>query len=211
MRCVFSHAFGNTLLEQCEQCRDLFLSVQIINEVNRTGRRQGKESRKRDWQESMRLQERVSMTVKMSQDERNTDERLMSEEGSGGREQLLTVLAVPWFVITVTLILSLSVSCCVRFPVILSIENHCSIQQQKKIAQHLKEIFGDKLDVAEALNKDPKQIPSPNSLKGKILLKVRCELLSFCCLPKPQILNYAFLFPAFVLFPTILSFVCFFC
>ncbi|XP_077050729.1 1-phosphatidylinositol 4,5-bisphosphate phosphodiesterase eta-1 isoform X1 [Siphateles boraxobius] len=58
-----------------------------------------------------------------------------------------------------------------EFPVILSIENHCSIQQQKKIAQHLKEIFGDKLDVGEALNKDPKQIPSPNSLKGKILLK----------------------------------------
>uniref|UniRef100_A0A8C1GF74 Phosphoinositide phospholipase C n=1 Tax=Cyprinus carpio TaxID=7962 RepID=A0A8C1GF74_CYPCA len=58
-----------------------------------------------------------------------------------------------------------------EFPVILSIENHCSIQQQKKIAQHLKEIFGDKLDVGEALNKDPKQLPSPNSLKGKILIK----------------------------------------
>nr|XP_021323529.1 1-phosphatidylinositol 4,5-bisphosphate phosphodiesterase eta-1 isoform X3 [Danio rerio] len=58
-----------------------------------------------------------------------------------------------------------------EFPVILSIENHCSIQQQKKIAQHLKEIFGDKLDVGEALNKDPKQLPSPNLLKGKILLK----------------------------------------
>uniref|UniRef100_A0A672MVI0 Phosphoinositide phospholipase C n=1 Tax=Sinocyclocheilus grahami TaxID=75366 RepID=A0A672MVI0_SINGR len=58
-----------------------------------------------------------------------------------------------------------------EFPVILSIENHCSIQQQKKIAQHLKNIFGDKLDVGEALNKDPKQLPSPNSLKGKILIK----------------------------------------
>ncbi|XP_028817702.1 1-phosphatidylinositol 4,5-bisphosphate phosphodiesterase eta-1 isoform X3 [Denticeps clupeoides] len=58
-----------------------------------------------------------------------------------------------------------------EFPVILSIENHCSIQQQKKIAQHLKEIFGDKLDVCEALHKDPKQLPSPNSLKGKILIK----------------------------------------
>ncbi|XP_016107555.1 1-phosphatidylinositol 4,5-bisphosphate phosphodiesterase eta-1-like, partial [Sinocyclocheilus grahami] len=58
-----------------------------------------------------------------------------------------------------------------EFPVILSIENHCSIQQQKKIAQHLKEIFGDKLDVVEALNKDPKQLPSPNSLKGKLLIK----------------------------------------
>ncbi|XP_057203729.1 1-phosphatidylinositol 4,5-bisphosphate phosphodiesterase eta-1 [Triplophysa rosa] len=58
-----------------------------------------------------------------------------------------------------------------EFPVILSIENHCSIQQQKKIAQHLKEILGDKLDVWEALNKDPKQLPSPNSLMGKILIK----------------------------------------
>ncbi len=54
-----------------------------------------------------REKEREHMTVKMSQDERNTDKRLMSGEGSGGREQLLTVLAVPWFVITVTLILSL--------------------------------------------------------------------------------------------------------
>ncbi|NXC13174.1 PLCH1 phosphodiesterase, partial [Corythaeola cristata] len=35
-----------------------------------------------------------------------------------------------------------------EFPVILSIENHCSIQQQKKIAQYLKEILGDKLDLS---------------------------------------------------------------
>ncbi|XP_072551075.1 1-phosphatidylinositol 4,5-bisphosphate phosphodiesterase eta-1 isoform X2 [Salminus brasiliensis] len=58
-----------------------------------------------------------------------------------------------------------------EYPVILSIENHCSIQQQKKIAQHLKEIFKDKLDVGEFLNRESKQLPSPNSLKGKILLK----------------------------------------
>ncbi|XP_031429589.1 1-phosphatidylinositol 4,5-bisphosphate phosphodiesterase eta-1 isoform X3 [Clupea harengus] len=58
-----------------------------------------------------------------------------------------------------------------EYPVILSIENHCSIQQQKKIAQHLREIFGDKLDVEEAFSKDPKQLPSPNSLRGKILIK----------------------------------------
>lgn len=51
--------------------------------------------------------EKEHMTVNMSQDERNTDKRLMSGEGSGGREQLLTVLAAPWFVITVTLILPL--------------------------------------------------------------------------------------------------------
>uniref|UniRef100_W5LLW9 Phosphoinositide phospholipase C n=1 Tax=Astyanax mexicanus TaxID=7994 RepID=W5LLW9_ASTMX len=58
-----------------------------------------------------------------------------------------------------------------EYPVILSIENHCSIQQQKKIAQHLKEIFKDKLDVGELLHRDSKQLPSPNGLKGKILLK----------------------------------------
>uniref|UniRef100_A0AAR2LJE3 Phosphoinositide phospholipase C n=1 Tax=Pygocentrus nattereri TaxID=42514 RepID=A0AAR2LJE3_PYGNA len=58
-----------------------------------------------------------------------------------------------------------------EYPIILSIENHCSIQQQKKIAQHLKEIFKEKLDVGELLTRDSKQLPSPNSLKGKILIK----------------------------------------
>ncbi|XP_066541402.1 1-phosphatidylinositol 4,5-bisphosphate phosphodiesterase eta-1 [Hoplias malabaricus] len=58
-----------------------------------------------------------------------------------------------------------------EFPVVLSIENHCSIQQQKKIAQYLKEIFKDKLDVGDFLHKESKQLPSPNSLKGKILIK----------------------------------------
>ncbi|NWW75074.1 PLCH1 phosphodiesterase, partial [Climacteris rufus] len=58
-----------------------------------------------------------------------------------------------------------------EFPVILSIENHCSIQQQKKIAQYLKEIFGDKLDLSSVSTGDPRQLPSPQNLKGKILVK----------------------------------------
>ncbi|XP_037320774.2 1-phosphatidylinositol 4,5-bisphosphate phosphodiesterase eta-1 isoform X3 [Pungitius pungitius] len=58
-----------------------------------------------------------------------------------------------------------------QYPVILSIENHCSIQQQKKIAQYLREIFGDKLDVRDALSRDSKTLPSPQSLQGKILIK----------------------------------------
>ncbi|KAK5868760.1 hypothetical protein PBY51_009748 [Eleginops maclovinus] len=58
-----------------------------------------------------------------------------------------------------------------QFPVILSIENHCSIQQQKKIAQYLREIFGDKLDVRDALSRDSKTLPSPQRLQGKILIK----------------------------------------
>lgn len=60
-----------------------------------------------------------------------------------------------------------------RYPVILSIENHCNILQQKKIAQYLREIFGDKLDVGDALSRDYKTLPSPNKLQGKILIKVR--------------------------------------
>ncbi|NXH20516.1 PLCH1 phosphodiesterase, partial [Bucco capensis] len=58
-----------------------------------------------------------------------------------------------------------------EFPVILSIENHCSIQQQQKIAQYLKEIFGDKLDLSSVVTGDPRQLPSPQNLKGKILVK----------------------------------------
>lgn len=60
-----------------------------------------------------------------------------------------------------------------RYPIILSIENHCTIQQQKKIAQYLREIFGDKLDVGDVLSGESKTLPSPNKLKGKILIKVR--------------------------------------
>uniref|UniRef100_A0A3B3TNQ7 Phosphoinositide phospholipase C n=1 Tax=Poecilia latipinna TaxID=48699 RepID=A0A3B3TNQ7_9TELE len=58
-----------------------------------------------------------------------------------------------------------------QYPVILSIENHCSIQQQKKIAEYLREIFADKLDVGEVLSRDSKTLPSPHSLQGKILIK----------------------------------------
>lgn len=60
----------------------------------------------------------------------------------------------------------------IRYPVILSVENHCSIQQQKKIAQYLREIFGDKLDVGDVLSRDSTTLPSPHCLRGKILIKV---------------------------------------
>lgn len=63
-----------------------------------------------------------------------------------------------------------------RYPVVLSIENHCNIQQQKKIAQYLREIFGDKLDVGDVLTGDSKILPSPQSILGKILIKVRNQL-----------------------------------
>uniref|UniRef100_UPI00398F7C09 1-phosphatidylinositol 4,5-bisphosphate phosphodiesterase eta-1 n=1 Tax=Pristiophorus japonicus TaxID=55135 RepID=UPI00398F7C09 len=58
-----------------------------------------------------------------------------------------------------------------EYPVILSIENHCSIQQQQKIAQYLKDILGDKLDFPPARIGDSCQFPTLQSLKGKILIK----------------------------------------
>ncbi|XP_077313798.1 1-phosphatidylinositol 4,5-bisphosphate phosphodiesterase eta-2 isoform X1 [Lithobates pipiens] len=57
------------------------------------------------------------------------------------------------------------------YPVILSIENHCSVVQQKKMAQYLTEILGDKLDLSSVMNGDSTKLPSPETLKGKILVK----------------------------------------
>ncbi|XP_030393073.1 1-phosphatidylinositol 4,5-bisphosphate phosphodiesterase eta-2 isoform X1 [Gopherus evgoodei] len=58
-----------------------------------------------------------------------------------------------------------------EYPVVLSIENHCSVLQQKKMAQYLIEILGDKLDLSSVRNEDSTKLPSPESLKGKILVK----------------------------------------
>ncbi|KAM9269978.1 LOW QUALITY PROTEIN: 1-phosphatidylinositol 4,5-bisphosphate phosphodiesterase eta-2 [Morus bassanus] len=58
-----------------------------------------------------------------------------------------------------------------EYPVILSIENHCSVIQQKKMAQYLIEILGDKLDLSSVHSDDSTKLPSPASLRGKILVK----------------------------------------
>ncbi|DAA21195.1 TPA: phospholipase C, eta 2-like [Bos taurus] len=58
-----------------------------------------------------------------------------------------------------------------EYPVILSIENHCSVIQQKKMAQYLTDILGDKLDLSSVSSEDATMLPSPQVLKGKILVK----------------------------------------
>ncbi|XP_075460983.1 1-phosphatidylinositol 4,5-bisphosphate phosphodiesterase eta-2 isoform X3 [Ascaphus truei] len=58
-----------------------------------------------------------------------------------------------------------------EYPIILSIENHCSVMQQKKMAQCLSEILGDKLNLSAVYNEDSGKLPSPESLRGKILVK----------------------------------------
>ncbi|XP_074646958.1 1-phosphatidylinositol 4,5-bisphosphate phosphodiesterase gamma-1-like isoform X2 [Tubulanus polymorphus] len=57
-----------------------------------------------------------------------------------------------------------------EFPLILSIENHCRIVQQRNMAQAFRDIFGEML-ITDPLEKDAKQLPSPNQLKRKIILK----------------------------------------
>ncbi|KAK5974916.1 Phosphoinositide phospholipase C, partial [Trichostrongylus colubriformis] len=59
-------------------------------------------------------------------------------------------------------------------PVILSIENHCSFQQQAKMAQMFKTVLGDKLVsnfLFEADFSDSPHLPSPWQLRNKILIK----------------------------------------
>ncbi|XP_037346556.2 1-phosphatidylinositol 4,5-bisphosphate phosphodiesterase eta-2 [Pungitius pungitius] len=57
------------------------------------------------------------------------------------------------------------------YPVILSIENHCSVPQQKKMAEYLREVLQDKLDLSSVNVHECKKLPSPEILKGKVLVK----------------------------------------
>uniref|UniRef100_A0A8B9VJ20 1-phosphatidylinositol 4,5-bisphosphate phosphodiesterase gamma n=1 Tax=Anas zonorhyncha TaxID=75864 RepID=A0A8B9VJ20_9AVES len=56
------------------------------------------------------------------------------------------------------------------FPVILSIEDHCSIAQQRNMAQNFKKVFGDML-LTKPVDISADGLPSPNQLKRKILIK----------------------------------------
>uniref|UniRef100_A0A3Q1BGG2 Phosphoinositide phospholipase C n=1 Tax=Amphiprion ocellaris TaxID=80972 RepID=A0A3Q1BGG2_AMPOC len=58
-----------------------------------------------------------------------------------------------------------------QYPVILSIENHCTVPQQKKMAEYLKEVLQDKLDLTNVNAHECKKLPSPEILKGKVLVK----------------------------------------
>uniref|UniRef100_A0A8B9R8B5 Phosphoinositide phospholipase C n=1 Tax=Anas platyrhynchos TaxID=8839 RepID=A0A8B9R8B5_ANAPL len=57
------------------------------------------------------------------------------------------------------------------YPVILSLENHCSMEQQEVLAQQLRDILGEQLLTATIDGRVPTQLPSPEELKHKILLK----------------------------------------
>ena len=56
------------------------------------------------------------------------------------------------------------------YPVVLSIENHCSLPQQRKMAHAFIEILGDYL-LTQPIDKDETEMPSPNQLKRKFIIK----------------------------------------
>ncbi|XP_061565105.1 1-phosphatidylinositol 4,5-bisphosphate phosphodiesterase delta-3-A-like [Cololabis saira] len=57
------------------------------------------------------------------------------------------------------------------YPLILSLENHCSLQQQEVLARHLRSVLGEKLLLEPLEEQDSRWLPSPQDLKGKILIK----------------------------------------
>ncbi|NXX74106.1 PLCZ1 phosphodiesterase, partial [Urocolius indicus] len=57
------------------------------------------------------------------------------------------------------------------YPVVLSLENHCSPKQQEVMADYLEDILGDKLLTSTIGDTVVTQLPSPEALKYKILVK----------------------------------------
>ncbi|XP_055327367.1 1-phosphatidylinositol 4,5-bisphosphate phosphodiesterase gamma-1-like [Paramacrobiotus metropolitanus] len=56
------------------------------------------------------------------------------------------------------------------YPVILSIEDHCSLPRQRKMAETFRSVLGDLL-LTEPFDMNEKLMPSPNQLKRKIIIK----------------------------------------
>ena len=60
--------------------------------------------------------------------------------------------------------------CKSKYPLILSIENHCSVEYQDKMAEYLEDILGDLL-YKEPVDENKTELPSPEELSYKILVK----------------------------------------
>uniref|UniRef100_H3CR59 Phosphoinositide phospholipase C n=1 Tax=Tetraodon nigroviridis TaxID=99883 RepID=H3CR59_TETNG len=57
------------------------------------------------------------------------------------------------------------------YPVILSLENHCSVKQQQVMAHHLSSILGSALVTSPLGDTMPTDFPSPEELRGRFLIK----------------------------------------
>ncbi|KAM9552364.1 1-phosphatidylinositol 4,5-bisphosphate phosphodiesterase delta-1-like [Salvelinus alpinus] len=58
-----------------------------------------------------------------------------------------------------------------EYPVILSLENHCTLEQQKLMAQHMISILGSALLTSPLEDQMPTAFPSPQELKGRFIIK----------------------------------------
>ncbi|XP_048857018.1 1-phosphatidylinositol 4,5-bisphosphate phosphodiesterase delta-3-A-like [Brienomyrus brachyistius] len=61
------------------------------------------------------------------------------------------------------------------YPLVLSLENHCTVEQQAVMAKHLCTILGDKLLSKPLNDKLLSSLPSPEDLKWRILIKGKKE------------------------------------
>ncbi|XP_051929496.1 1-phosphatidylinositol 4,5-bisphosphate phosphodiesterase gamma-1-like isoform X2 [Hippocampus zosterae] len=57
-----------------------------------------------------------------------------------------------------------------EYPVILSLEDHCSVVQQRNMATHFKKVFGEML-LTKPVDNNAEDLPSPWQLRRKILIK----------------------------------------
>ncbi|KAG7234782.1 hypothetical protein INR49_003996 [Caranx melampygus] len=62
------------------------------------------------------------------------------------------------------------------YPLILSLENHCSVEQQAVMARHLCTILGSRLLTKPLSDNRLKDLPSPEELKGRILVKGKKQI-----------------------------------
>jgi len=57
------------------------------------------------------------------------------------------------------------------YPIILSLENHCSLPFQTAMAKNMKDVFGKKLYVPPADHASWENLPSPEALRGMVVIK----------------------------------------
>lgn len=71
------------------------------------------------------------------------------------------------------------------YPVILSFEIHCSVEQQDALARILVDTLGDRLvrEQVDGRTGEVERLPSPTELKGKVLLKAKNL---FLLVPQPM-------------------------
>jgi phosphatidylinositol phospholipase C gamma-1 len=80
-----------------------------------------------------------------------------------------------------------------EYPVVLSIEQHCDIPQQRIMAKQFKEVFGDML-LLQPVDTNAQTLPSPNQLKRRVIIKHKKltlnesgeEIVQFTPMPKEE-------------------------